>query len=175
MHNDITPSNIVKFKSTSAGCVLGLCDLGEASCSAVEALADSVLRDAYRPLMSPAHYSPVIDPMYSSAEALLLQPLGPSSDMQSLVFCLMSLDGIQLPWELAAAAGDHKQVLAIRERVANAVDPVAALGVGDWPLQLQQLACAAIKCEKSTSTLALTIAEAAPVFTSTSGDGQRLL
>ena len=164
MHNDITPSNILKFKSTPDGQVLGLCDLGAASCSAVEALAESVLPAAYRPLMSPAIYSPVINPMYSSVEALLLKPFGPSSDMQSLVFTLMSLDGIRLPWELAADAGDHKQVVAIREKVGKAADPVAALGVGDWPSPLQQLACAAIKREKSALALALTIAEAAPVF-----------
>lgn len=112
MHNDITPSNILKFKSSTGADVLGLCDLGAASCCAVnvEALADSVLPEACRSLMSPALYSPVMNPMYSSVETLLLQPLGLSSDMQSLVFSLMSLDGMQLPWEHAAAAGDLKQV-----------------------------------------------------------------
>eukprot|EP00878_Enallax_costatus_P018473 GHUV01019448.1.p3 GENE.GHUV01019448.1~~GHUV01019448.1.p3 ORF type:complete len:103 (+),score=33.94 GHUV01019448.1:842-1150(+) len=98
-------------------------------------------------------------------EALQRLPLGPSSDLQSLVFTLMSLDGIDLPWESAAAAGDFRLVVEMRKAISQADDPAAALGVSNWPLSLQQLACAAVKCQESAAELAATIAQNVPVCT----------
>lgn len=126
--------------------------------------ASNTIYPGERRKLLPSQYSPIADLVFSSTQAIRGEQLDSSCDLQSAVYTAYVLAGNVLPWKAAADSGDVHAVLQARQSAAaNPAILVTMLpGLAAWPLDLQQLAYAAMRGEECAAIIARQIVASQP-------------